>query len=411
MYKKRHIEDKLKQISKYFKIVLLLGPRQVGKSTLLSKLYPDLKHITFDPIQDIYGAKQDPDLFLNNFPAPIILDEIQFTTELLPTIKRRVDLTDEKGLYYLTGSQNIYMMKSLSESLAGRVVIMQLGGMTPYELNDVPNNNWVDIYLDSPGDLPNYFKGLIPNTDNLYNILWRGNYPGLIDAPNEIVRQFYFSYIQTYIERDVRILENIQDLSLFDRFLGLAAALTAQEINYSQLGREIGIMHVTANRWLNLLEHSYLWIETQPYSGNTIKRLSKKRKGYIADTGIACYLQQISTPEALARSPLFGSLFETYCVAMIYNICHSLNMTPRFYHWRTNGGAEVDLILEINNTLYPIEIKGKSVVGIKDCSGIKAFKDTYPKSKIAPGLVIYAGTSCHYIDKDIIAMPWNGLFK
>jgi len=373
---------------------------------LLSHLFPNLKHVTFDPVQDLYGAKADPDLFLKNFASPIILDEIQYAPNLLAALKRKVDQSDVKGQYLLTGSQNISILKTVSESLAGRVAIIKLGSLTPYEQAGVPDKHWIDTYLLEPDTLLPKIKGVL-DKENIYNTLWRGGYPGLLEVPDQFVSTFYSSYIQTYVERDVRLIENIQDISLFDRFLGIAAALTAQEINMSQLGREIGVTHVTSGRWLDLIQHSYLWLETLPYSGNAIKRVSSKRKGYMADTGLACYLQRISSSDALARSPLLGSLFESACVEFIINICQNLKTVPKFYHWRTSGGAEVDLILELNGKFYPIEIKLKSNLSRHDTRGIASFRETYPNLQIEKGIVLYGGSEWYMLDDNTIALPWN----
>ncbi len=409
MYLARHIEKKVELLSQHFKVILVTGARQVGKSTMLSHIFPKLKNIIFDPVQDLYGARSDPDLFLQNFASPIILDEIQYAPELLPAIKRVVDQADKKGQYFLTGSQNLNVLKTVSESMAGRVGIIHLDGMTPYEKSQKTSlqEHWLYHYLKDPLSLIQQFtKG---GDVQLFEALWRGNLPGLLEFPNTLVPTYFSSYIQTYLERDVRLLENIKDLNEFDRFLGLSAALTAQEINYSQLGREIGISPHTAERWLALLQSTYQWRAVLPYSGNTIKRLTKKPKGYITDTGIACYLQRVSSPEALARHPLLGALFETFVVNLIFSLSNDLEMSPQFYHWRTGGRAEVDLILEKDGALYPVEIKCKTVLSKKDLSGIYAFKETYSSNNIMPALVIYAGKDCYQIDKDIIALPWHTL--
>jgi uncharacterized protein len=183
--------------------------------------------------------------------------------------------------------------------------------------------------------------------------------------------------------------------------------MTAQEINMSHLGREIGITHVTAGRWLDLIQHSYLWLETFPYSGNAIKRISTKRKGYITDTGLACYLQRISSTDALASSRLLGSLFESACVEFITNICQNLKTIPKFYHWRISGGAEVDLILELNGTFYPIEIKLKSHISRHDTKGIASFRNTYLHLRIEKGIILYGGNEWYMLDDTTLALPWN----
>lgn len=209
--------------------------------------------------------------------------------ELLSSIKRHVDRKENYGQYFLTGSQNINMVKTIAESMSGRVGIIQLNSMTHLEINNYANKNWLQNYLDNPEHIIDSvtIKQRLP----VYQTLWQGILPGILKIDPLLITEFYASYVQTYIERGVRILENIRDLSLFDRFLGIVAALTAQEINQHQLAREIGLSPATATRWLNLLKNSYLWLETFPYFGNTIKRISKKRKGYFFDTGLACYLQ------------------------------------------------------------------------------------------------------------------------
>jgi predicted AAA+ superfamily ATPase len=233
--------------------------------------------------------------------------------------------------------------------------------------------------------------------------------PGLLDLPDEIVPDYFRSYIQTYVERDIRLLENIRELTAFDRFLGLSAALCGQEINSSQLGREIGITPATSRRWLDLLENTFQWLELYPYHGNTIKRVSGKRKGFWRDTGITCYLQRISSPEALAVSPLRGALFEAWVVNSIYRLSSLLATPPHLYHWRTAGGAEVDLILELDGRLFPIEVKCKTTLTKHDTRGLRAFRETYGQDKVAPGVIVYAGHECYRVDPFTIAIPWNTL--
>jgi uncharacterized protein len=406
-YYTRHLEQKLLQYAEYFKIVLVTGARQVGKSTMLAKVFPDIKTFVFDPIQDIYGARQDPDLFLDTYPPPLILDEIQFVPELLPALKRRVDTSDSPGQYFLTGSQNLSVLRAVAESMAGRVGILNLEGLTYYEMIEEPERGWLDLYLGSPEQI--FKKIFIPSpTLPLHQLLWRGSLPGLLDIPNEIVPGYFRSYIQTYVERDIRLLENIRELTAFDRFLGLSAALCAQEINASLLGREIGITPATSRRWLDLLENTYQWKELFPYHGNTIKRISGKRKGFWRDTGLCCYLQRISSPDTLAVSPLRGPLFESWVTNLILRMSSNLSMPPQFYHWRTSGGAEVDLILELDGCLFPIEMKCKTNLTQHDTRGLRAFRETYG-TKVAPAIIVYAGHECFQLNETTTAIPWHAL--
>jgi predicted AAA+ superfamily ATPase len=407
IYKKRHIEAKLREYSKYFKVVLVTGARQVGKSTLLKHIFPELKTIVFDPLQDIYGARKDPDLFLDNFPSPIILDEIQYAPELLPAIKRRVDLGEKKGLYFLTGSQNLGMLKSVSESLAGRVGILNLEGMTHQEMTGLGENpTWLKLYLESPHSLPENIKTLKDSLLPLKNLLWRGSFPGILEMPDTMIHPFYESYLMTYVERDVRLLENIRDMSEFTHFFRLCSALSSQELNMSQFGREIGISPLTAAKWTALLENSYQYMQLPAYHGNIVKRLSQKKKGCLRDTGFICYLQGLSSTDMLAASPLLGSVFETWAVNSVFRQAAALDFTPMLYHWRTNGGAEVDLVIEANGKLYPVEMKCKTNLRTQDASGIRAFFESYGKMNVEPGLIIYAGDTCYRFEENIIAVPW-----
>lgn len=409
MYLSRHIEAKLKSYSKNFKIVLVKGARQVGKSTLIKNCFPKLKTIVFDPVQDLYGARQDPDQFLANFPSPIILDEVQYVPELVPALKRKIDLSDKKGQYILTGSQNISVIRDISESLAGRVGILELDGMTPYELSNKSEANWLKDYLSDSDNFANKPIQTLAANKTLFETIWAGSLPGLIDMSIEVYSGFFQSYVQTYIERDVRLFADINDLSLFSRFVALAAAHSAQEINKSQIGRDIGLSPKQADKWLEILKYSYQWLELPSFSSNILKRIAKKPKGLFTDTGLLCYLQRISSPEALASYPLWGAIFETYCVNNILRLAKVLNTSPAFYHWRTAAGAEVDLVLERDGKLFPIEIKASSNLTKHDTRGIMSFRESYPELNIQLGLIIYAGSEAYKLNDYVMAFPWNGI--
>ncbi|MFZ4085293.1 MAG: ATP-binding protein [Vampirovibrionia bacterium] len=408
-YIHRHLEDKLLKLSRNFKIVLLKGARQVGKSTLIEKVFKNLKSITFDPVQDLFEARKDPDRFLDNFPAPLILDEIQYVPELIPAIKRRVDKSPQKGQYIITGSQNISIIRNISESLAGRVGILELEGMTAYEIADQGERHWLEAYLKSPNSLQNKVSSTLKLNKTLYQTVWQGSFPATLDFEEEFIPDYFKSYMQTYIERDVRMFADISDLSLFSRFVSLIAAYSAQEINKSQLGRDLGLSPKQASKWLDILIYGYQWREVIAYSNNLTKRVSKKPKGYFMDTGLLCYLQRISSAEALAAHPLWGALFETFCINMIFRLAQSLKIAPSFYHWRSNGGAEIDLLLEIDAKFYPIEIKAKSNLTKHDARGILAFRESYPKANIEKGLILYTGEEAYSINDEVLALPWRAL--
>ncbi|MBF8263529.1 MAG: GTP-binding protein [Parachlamydiales bacterium] len=407
-YLHRHIEKQILESAKYFKAILLLGARQTGKSTLLSHLFPQVKTFVFDPLQDVYKARQDPDLFLESFPAPLILDEVQCVPELLNSLKRKMDRSDAKGQYFLTGSQNFSILRNVAESMAGRVAIFHLDHLSPQELLGKGNDEgWLPAYLKDPDSF--YLKrDVLPSTFSpLVEFLFRGTFPATVELPTSQIPRYMSSYLQTYVDRDVRTMENIQNLTEFNRFLGIIAALTAQEINASQLGREIGVSPQTARRWLDLLSYTYQWFELFPYHGNTIKRISGKKKGYFKDPGFACYLQAVDSYESLAKSPKLGAIFETWAINYIIQQSATLDVPPKMYHWRTSAGAEVDLILERTGKLYPIEFKCKTHLSRTDLSGLKAFRATYSKQEVMPGLIFYAGSEAYKLDENTLALPWN----
>ena len=222
MYIPRHLEDKIARSGTKFKAVLILGARQAGKTTLLRHLLKDIRYFVFDPVQDLYEARQDPDMFLQSYPAPLILDEVQYVPEVLASLKRFVDQSPEKGQYYLTGSQNFAALRQISESLAGRVVIIELDPLTVYEQCQVPHTrSWLKTYLESPANLMSSSFGVLDA--DLLTTLWQGGFPGTLDFDPPEIYDFFRSYMQTYVERDIRTLTNIRDLTQFSRFVSFKA--------------------------------------------------------------------------------------------------------------------------------------------------------------------------------------------
>lgn len=407
-YKKRLLEGKLQRLSRHFPAIVLTGARQVGKSTLFQHLLPGAQHITFDPVIDVDNARQDPELFLDNIRVPVILDEIQYSPELLSSIKRRIDLNPTPGQYWLTGSQNLSVLKNVSESLAGRAAVLSLFPMTLSERYDSATA-WLTRFLQDPTlflqSTPVRLTASV--SENLSSMLWKGGYPGLIHMDSEIQSDALSSYLRTYVERDIRLLSDISDLQEFSRFIQLLANLTATEINSSQLGREIGVSPQTAQRWLNVLKVTYQWNEIPPYSGNTVKRLSSKSKGYFIDTALACHLMHISSPQSLLGHPKLGAIFETGIVNDLLRQLAVMNGNPAVYHWRSHAGAELDLLIEIDNVYYPIEIKCKTRPTRSDIRGILAFRETYPDIKLAPGLVICSVNQITPLGDNCFAVPFD----
>ena len=399
----------------HFPVVVVTGARQVGKSTLLAHhLQGVAQFVVFDPVVDVENARRDPELFLENHPPPLVLDEVQYAPELLPALKRRVDRDRRPGRYVLTGSQQWGVLRNVAESLAGRAVFLDLDGFTLAEAAGVGDRpHWLHHWLElvgapGPGGAPDpgAFTRLTPR-HGLLETLWRGALPDAQLLPREAVADFLAAYQRTYIERDVRLLADVSDWQQFGRFMRLAAALTAQTVNFSQLGREIGVTPQTAGRWLDLLKATFQWFEVPSYSGNTIKRVSSKPKGYIADTGIACMSLALSGPAALASHPQWGSVFETAVFAEVRKAARLMSPAPKLHHWRTGAGAEVDLLLERDGVFFPIEVKAASRASRHDLSGINAFRHTYPQARVAPGLVVCPCEAFTRIAEDAWAMPWD----
>jgi len=408
VYKPRILAEKLRRMVKQFPVVVVSGARQVGKSTLVAHELADWDTIVFDPAVDVANARADPDLFLDNHPPPMVLDEIQYAPELVAAIKRRVDRAGTPGQYVLTGSQQWSVLKSASESLAGRAVFLDLEGFSLGEIaQETAQEHWLKRYLDDPKAFLDSPPRRMAAPRTVYGQLWWGFLPGPDSIEAEWVGEFYRSYLRTYIERDIRQVTDVSDWQQFGRFVRLAAALTAQEINYSQLGREVGITPQTARRWLATLKATFQWFEVPAYHGNTIKRISSKPKGFLTDTGLACSLQMISSPKALGGHPLAGALFETAVVSEIRKLSATLATPPSLYHWRIHSGSEVNLLLERDGRLHPVEVKLSTKPTRTDLRGMQALRRTYPALDVAPGLVLCPTDRFLRLGPAGAALPWD----
>ncbi|HET6428170.1 MAG TPA: ATP-binding protein [Phycisphaerae bacterium] len=407
-YKERILSGKLRRMVERFPVVVVAGARQVGKSTLLEHVLAGWDSVVFDPAVDVGAAREDPELFLANHPSPLILDEIQYAPELVASIKRSVDRDRQPGRYVLTGSQQWSVLKSASESLAGRAVFLDLEGFCLSEVAEAAcERHWLARYLADPEAFVADPPARLPSHRPVFEQLWRGFLPEADSLERDWIGEFYRAYLRTYIERDVRVLADVSDWQQFGRFVRLAAALTSQEINHSQLGRELGMTPQTAQRWLAMLKATFQWFEIPAYHGSTIKRISTKPKGFIADTGLACSLQMISTPQTLSGHPMAGALWETAVAAEIRKLSGTLATPPSLYHWRSHGGGEVDLLLERDGRLYPIEAKLASRPVRDDTRGITALRNTYPSLPIAPGLIISPAERFTRISETEYALPWD----
>lgn len=402
--KSRFVKGRLEQLFQYFPVVLVTGARQVGKTTLLRDFVKPQSLVTFDPYVDVRGAKADPDFFLKTIDMPGFLDEVQYAPQVLSALKRFVDEhPQEKSLFYLSGSQNMNVLKDAAESMAGRVAVLDLFPLCYKELAENVPDGILEQWLDGAEDFSCFDCGDVPNVNRL---MWRGFMPGIIDMPDEILNDYFDSYLKTYIERDVRNIAGVSDLTLFTRFVRLLSALSAQEVNSNELGRDLGVDRGTALRWERICEASYQWLKIPAFNRNPVKRISGKAKGYFIDTGFLCALQGIYSPEILASHPLYGHVFESFVVMEIVKRTSAWRVRPSFYHYRTHAGAEVDLLLEYGGKLFPVEFKLSSHPTKKDAKGFASFKETFPNENVACGLVVCNTPHPYRISESVWAVPW-----
>ncbi|RME21017.1 MAG: ATP-binding protein, partial [Deltaproteobacteria bacterium] len=404
-YRTRIIEKKVIELFGHFPVVAVLGVRQVGKTTLVEHLpIPGLKSVVFDPVQDVMGARSDPDLFLQNQPRPLFLDEIQFAPELLPAIKREVDRKRKAGLFIISGSQNLMVHKQVAESLAGRVAIVHLLPMSWCELSAVSPVPGLLERLVFEG--PEFFRRKQPPSGQppgIFRAMWRGGMPGTLDLPDHLLHDFFSSYFQSYVERDVRTSAAVSSLQQFGRLFGLLAALTSGQTNHNKLGRELGIDRKTAKAWVEIAISTFQWFELPAYSRNPVKRVASKPKGYISDTGMACYLQRLGSADALAASPLAGAMFETYVVLEIMKRSAAWPVRPGMFHFRTHVGAEIDLVLELNGVLHPVEAKLTTNPRRRDCRAFDSFRAVFPEARVGLGFVVCCCEQPFFLRPDTVA--------
>ncbi len=364
----RTIQADLIRLAGQYPVITIIGPRQSGKSTLTKMAFPDKPYVSLEQLSLRDFALTDPVGFLNTHAKEgAILDEIQRVPGLLAEIQVRVDARPElKGAYILTGSHQFMLMESVTQSLAGRTAILKL---LPFSLVER------SACVGTPSDIP--------------QLLFNGFYPRIFADNLDPVEALSF-YVTTYVERDLREIMAIKDLTVFSRFLRLCAGRTGQILNASSLAADAGINHNTARAWLSLLEASFIITLLQPHYNNFNKRLIKAPKLYFWDVGLACHLLGIERAEQVVSHPLVGSLFETFVVTELMKQRLNRVRDPRLYYWRDNAGHEVDLLYESADTVVPIEIKLGATIQRESWKGIDYYRSLNPKA--APGIVIYGGS-------------------
>ncbi|HRX86351.1 MAG TPA: ATP-binding protein [Phycisphaerae bacterium] len=357
MYYPRALEYSFQAAASQFPIVLLTGPRQVGKTTLLQHLAKSRRgYVTLDDPAVRVLAQSDPALFLQRYEPPVMIDEIQYAPQLLPHIKMHVDRKREPGAFWLTGSQHFHLMKNVSETLAGRVAILSLLGFTTRERRR--RNVHVDPFLPTPEALATRGTEAPKLTlKRVFEDIWLGTFPVLVTKRVRDRDLFYSSYLQTYLQRDVKDLAQVGNEATFLRFLTACAARTGQMLNLTDLARDADIAVNTAKNWLSVLQASFQITLLQPYHTNITKRLVKTPKLYFLDTGLCAYLTRWSDPATLESGAMGGTLLETYVVAEVLKSWWNQGKQAALYYLRTKDGYEIDLLLQQDRHVYPVEIK------------------------------------------------------
>jgi len=356
MYYNRHADESIRKLSTMFGAVLVTGARQVGKTTLLQEVAKHAGYVTLDDKFQLVNAVEQSGTFFKDNPPPVFVDEVQHAPNLFPQIKIILDKEKKKGQFYLSGSQQFKMMKNVSESLAGRLGILNLPGVSLREMYGVSFNKPflpTDEYFESRQKE----KTAVAYAD-IWNHIHRGCFPELCANPDFDWRMFYAAYVAAYIERDVRDLAQVGDEVKFTQFMTVTASCTGQLLNLASLARDVGISQPTAERWLSILVASNLVILLRPYHNNIIKRAVKTPKLYFLDTGLAAYLTRWNTPEVLKNGAMGGAFFETFVIGeIIKSYANKGILDIPIYFYRDRDGNEIDLLIEDGGTLYPIEIK------------------------------------------------------
>jgi predicted AAA+ superfamily ATPase len=394
--------------STVFPVLLVTGARQVGKTTLLQELRePTRRYVTLDDPLVLRLAREDPALFLQRFEPPVLIDEIQYAPELLPHIKMAVDSAHRPGMFWLTGSQPFHLMQGVSESLAGRVAVVQLLGFSRREAEG-KGQETVPPFLPTEAVLNERRATAAPlDVPGVYELIWRGSFPAMTANPQMGRDLFYGSYLQTYVQRDVRDLARVGDEMAFLRFVRAAAARTGQLLNLAELARDADVAPNTAKSWLSILEASGLVYLLPPWHSNVTKRLVKTPKLYFLDTGLCAYLTQWSSPQTLEAGAMSGAIFETWVVGELLKSYWHQGLQAPFFYYRDKDRREIDLLIESDGVLYPVEIKKSASPSGDALRGMAALERL--GVACGPGAVICMVSQMLPLGRRVTAVPAGSL--
>lgn len=402
-YFPRTLEPTLRRAAREFPVVALTGPRQSGKTTLLRRVFGQrFGYVSLDLPDVQAAASSDPRGFLALHPPPVIFDEVQAAPELLFYIKEQVDSRrDRPGQYLLSGSQNLLLMSKVAESLAGRAAILRLFPLSRREIAGLPA---APLFWETPKRVPRPPLSF----PEFWKSVLRGGYPELAAHPKRDAGLWQASYIQTYLERDVRNLRQVGDLTSFQSFLRLLAARNGQLLNLTELARDLGLAVNTAKAWLAVLEASFQVVILRPYFANVGKRLVKTPKVYFTDTGTLCYLSGLKDPEHAAAGPMAGAIMESAVLSELVKTEWHRGREPHLYFFRTTSGEEVDLVMESGARLVPLEIKLSATPKPAMAQGVKKFQLALGP-KAAAGYVVHPGEARQSLAPGVTALPFSEL--
>ena len=403
-YIKRQLQESVLRLSKQFSVILITGPRQVGKTTMLVELMKSepvkREYVTLDDLNERAMAKNDPAMFFQIHHPPVLIDEVQYAPELFPYIKIQVDKNHTPGEFWLTGSQIYKLMRGVQESLAGRVALLNLFSLSQSEVEG-RNEPQFTVELSSLTERkPFIHPAAAPET---FERIWKGSMPAILSGAVEDRDVFYSAYLSTYIDRDVRELSSAIDSLKFLRFVTAVAARTGQLLNYKGIADDADIDQATVKSWLNILETLGIIFYLHPYSNNVLKRTIKTPKLYFYDTGLVCYLTKWSTPEVAMNGAMSGALYENYVVSeIIKSFAHNAK-TPYLYYYRDKDAKEIDLLIETDGKLHPVEIK-KTAHPEKRMTATFSVIDRTPLER-GTGAVICLADGLSAISQNVLIIP------
>lgn len=401
-YISRNLESVVKQVTEEYPVVLVTGPRQVGKTTMLRKLMEgtDRGYVSLDDLNERSLAKNDPELFLQLHKPPVLIDEVQYAPELFTYIKIHADSHHEPGAFWLTGSQVFKLMRGVQESLAGRVAVLSMTSLAQAEMCGFAMTSF-DVDLEA---LMIREKERIPaDTSEIFRRIYKGSMPAIASGQNSNSRIFYNSYLSTYIERDVKELSEAIDSLKFFRFMTAAAARCSQMLNISDIAQDADINQKQAKDWLQILETLGIIFYLHPYSNNLLKRLVKTPKLYFYDTGLVCHLTRWSSAEVLESGAMNGAILENYVVSEISKTYINSGKEPYMYYYRDKDAKEIDIVLEHDGILNPIEIKKTSNPGTELTKVFSLLdKASVPRGK---GAIVCMKPKVGVIDRENYIVP------